>query len=115
MIHKAILMLSLQPYSLPSGFSDLSYIVRYEDSQGYANTIYVYTGYYYYSSQTQYTLRGLSLGEVYNVSVRARFSLSYGCYSYLYGEYSNAVTVETVETGNYVAIVSYPYCPNNNY
>ena len=92
-----MIMLPLQPYNLSSGFYDISYIVRYEDSHGYSSTSYVYPR--YYSPQTQYMLRWLSFGEVYNISVRAQFRPSSGCYTYLYGEYSDAITVETIETG----------------
>ena len=50
------------------------------------------------STQTQYTLTNLRFDQQYNISVRARMTYSY-CYTYIYGEYSNEVSVTTMETG----------------
>ena len=57
-----------------------------------------------YSYQTSYesatyTLRGLGFERTYNVSVRARMSYRYCRYSYINGEYSDEVSVTTVESG----------------
>lgn len=95
-------MLCSQPYNLSnSGMYDVNYVVRYEDSRGYYSEIYInsYSYYYYNSTRIQYTLEGLTLGLVYNISVRASVRPISGCYSYINGEYSNAVLVETIETG----------------
>jgi hypothetical protein len=69
-----------------------------EDSRGYTSEIH--TDYYWSRSvQNQYTREGLTLGEVYNISVRAKIRPLMGCYSSFYGEYSSSILVETVETG----------------
>lgn len=62
----------------------------------------------YIYGQLQYntfTLRSLSLGETYNISVRAyiRFS-GFGCYSSIYGVYSDSLRVTTVETGSCMSL-----------
>ena len=56
---------------------------------------------YVYSSLTEYTaftIPYLTLGEVYNVSVKPYIRFS-GCYSNIYGEESEILSLETVETG----------------
>ena len=57
---------------------------------------------YSYSSTyatTRYTLSSLRFGEMYNISVRVQLRAISSCYSYFYGEYSDVVSVVTVETG----------------
>ena len=80
-------------------------MVQYEDSQGrvYIEGDYYYDYYYYYGSpirQNQYTLERLTLGEVYNITVQVWIRPTSACYSYIFGEFSDPVFVETVETGS---------------
>ena len=91
-------MLHLQRYRFSSGFYRTFYQIRYNDSRGYSRLRNVYT--YSTAPAYQYTLSSLRFGEVYNVSVRVRVRVISSCYStYFYGDYSDAITVETVETG----------------
>ena len=90
-------LLSLsQRYEFPSPADRTRLQLRYVDSGGYYRTRTIY--FYSYSTTTSYTLTGLSFGETYNISMRAQVRFSY-CYTYLYGEYSDELVVETVETG----------------
>ena len=76
-------------------------MLRSEDSRGYRNEFTIY--YNYGATRNQYTYERLTLGVVYNISVRARIRPISGCYSYIYGEYSDSIFVETVETGNLIS------------
>ena len=89
-----------QQYIFPSGSSVNQYVLRVLDSLGHNAAWYVS------SSLTEYTLHQRSLGEEYNISIRAfaRFSQ---CYSLLHGESSDEVVVTTVETGTYSCKCSY--------
>ena len=83
-----------QEYTFPPGASYTYFQLQYIDSRHYRRTTSIS------GSVTQYTLRWLRFEEVYNISIRAYFRYS-GCYSSIYGEYSNNVTARTVETGDY--------------
>ena len=60
--------------------------------------------YYTRTNINQYTLNYLQLEEEYEISVRAYFDFS-GCYSNIYGAYSDNVTATTMETGDFHNIV----------
>ena len=92
-------LLSFQAYSFPSHIysSYRSYQLYYEYDGYYRSSTTIYSG-----SQTVYTLRRLTFGKQYNVTIRARMRERRYCYTTLYGEYSNTVTITTVETGNSV-------------
>lgn len=55
------------------------------------------------SSAIEYTLTGLDFEQEYNISIRADIGYSY-CYASMYGEYSNTITVRTMETGQHNSI-----------
>ena len=73
--------------------------MRYVDSRGYSRLRTISSSFFSLTPRNQYSLTSLSFGEVYNVSVRARIRVISSCYSYIYGEYSDPLRVETVETG----------------
>ena len=92
-------LLSLpQRYEFPSRADRTRLQVWYVDSSGYSRTRTIY--YYSYTTTTSWTFTGLSFGETYNISMRAQVRFSY-CYTYLYGEYSDELVVETIETGKF--------------
>ena len=90
-------LLFFQGYDFPFG-SRYSYGNRYElqwvTSRGYRRSTTI-TSY-----STRYTLSRLTFGETYNISIRARTRHS-SCYTNLYGDYSDVISVTIVETGNY--------------
>ena len=92
-------MLCLQPYNLSSSFYRINYVVQSEDSRGYSRRIYIDPWDYLMPVPNYCTIERLTLGEVYNVTVRALVRPTSACYSQIYGEYSDPIYVETVETG----------------
>ena len=85
---------TFQQHSFPRGISTARFQLQYRaQGSSYSSTIYIYT-----STQTQYTLSNLQFDQQYNISIRAQMRF-HSCYSYIYGEYSNEVSVTTMETG----------------
>ena len=90
--------LLLQRYNFSSGLYQRAYQLRYVDSRGYSR-LRTISSFFSSTPPNQYSVTSLSFGEVYNVSVRVRVRVISSCYSYIYGEYSDPLPVETVETG----------------
>ena len=87
----------MQAYSFPSNINS-----SYRSYQLHFKIIGSWTA-ILSSSQTVYTVGLLTFNEQYNVTVRATMRQSrYYCYTYLHGEFSNTITITTVETGNSV-------------
>ena len=84
-------MITSQRYSLPRGVSTSYYTLLYKGG-GRSRSTSIST------SRTTYTLRNLEFEQTYNISIRVRMRFRY-CGSYLYGEYSDEISITTVETG----------------
>ena len=84
----------IQEHSFPRGYSSAHLQLVYK-SRGVSNTLTLSR------TSTEYRLRGLGFEQQYNISLRARLRYSY-CYTYIYGQYSNEVSVTTMETGTSV-------------
>ena len=95
--------LPFQRYNFSSGFYRRGYQIRYIDSRGISRLRTISTFSSIRAPANQYTITSLRFGETYNVSVRAQIRVISSCYSYLYGQYSDDVIVETVETGNLIS------------
>ena len=81
----------VQRYTFPRGFSTAGYIIRYTTGSIARSTTLS-------RSRTTYTLRNLGFEQTYNITVRARVRYRY-CFAYLYGDYSNQVSIMTMEAG----------------
>ena len=84
----------MQEHSFPRGYSSASFQLVYK-SQGVSNTLALF------KTLTEYRLRGLRFEQQYNISLRARLQYRY-CSAYIYGQYSNEVSITTMETGTSV-------------
>ena len=81
----------MQQYTFPRGVIYPRYYIRYtSEGRTRSTTTSIY--------QTTYTLRNLGFEQTYNITIRARMRYTY-CSSYLYGEYSDEISVTTMETG----------------
>ena len=92
MILLTLIFSYVQRYTFPRGFSTAGYSIRYTNGR-IARSATIFSRF-----QTTYTLRNLGFEQTYNITVRARVRYRY-CSSYLYGDYSNEVSIMTMETG----------------
>ena len=82
----------------------IGYEIRYTDSYGHSQTRTI-SAWSWQTLGSYHRLRPLSFGEVYNVSVRAWFLAISSCSTYVRGEYSDPVSVQTMTIG--IPVIQY--------